>query len=48
MLHYLQGKHVDAIAAGYEPPFGGHYAPPPVLGVVDPPGSTVLGGSTNS
>ena len=37
MLRYLQGKHVDAIAAGEEPPFGGRYAPPPAPSVADPP-----------
>ena len=48
-LRYLQGKHVDAVVAGEEPPFGGRYAPPPAPSVADPPtpNSTVLGGSTN-
>ena len=48
MLHYLQGVHVDAVAAGEEPPFGGRYAPPPpVSSVATPPSSTILGASTN-
>ena len=34
---YLQGKHVDVVAAGEEPPFGGRYAPPPAPSVADPP-----------
>ena len=47
MLHYLQGVHVDVVAAGEEPPFGGRYAPPPAPSVADPPArsNTVLGGS---
>ena len=47
MLCYLQGKHVDAVAAGEEPPFGGRYAPPPAPSVADPPApsNTILGGS---
>ena len=47
MLRYLQGKHVDVVAAGEEPPFGGRYAPPPAPSVADPPtlSNTVLGGS---
>ena len=36
MLHYLQGTHVDAVAAREKHPFGGRYAPPP--------SSTILGG----
>ena len=40
MLRYLQGKHVDDVAAGLEPPFGGLYAPPADSSVADPPSST--------
>jgi hypothetical protein len=28
MLHYLQGKTVDVIAGGEDPPWNGLYAPP--------------------
>ena len=40
MLPYLQGKHEDAVAAGEEPPFGGRYSPPQVLGQTTPPPAT--------
>ena len=39
MLRYLQGTHVDVVAVGEKPPFGGRYAPPP--------SNTILGGSSN-
>src|SRR5687767_2642018 len=45
MLHYLQRYHEDAIAAGQEPPFGGRYAPSPVLGVSGPLSTTVVCGT---
>ena len=40
MLRYLQGKHIDAVAAGQEPPFCGLYAPPADPSVADPPRTT--------
>ena len=48
LIRFLEGKHVDAVAAGEEPPFGGLYGPPPVPSVGDPPTSTILGGSTKA
>lgn len=35
----MEGKHVDVVAAGQEPPFGCLYAPPANPSVVDPPSS---------
>ena len=32
MLRYLERCHEDAVVAGQKSPFGGRYAPPPVLG----------------
>jgi hypothetical protein len=37
MLRHLQGRTADAIARGEEPPWGGLYAPPADLCVVNPP-----------
>ena len=45
MLRYLQQRHEEAVAAGQEPPFGGRYAPPSVLGVSRPLSTTVSGGT---
>ena len=36
MLRFLQAKHVQDVAAGLEPPFGGLYAPPADPSVGDP------------
>ena len=45
MLRYLQKRHEEVIAAGQEPPFGGHYAPPSVPSVSRPLSTTVSGGT---
>ena len=45
MLRYLQQRHEEAVAAGQEPPFGGRYAPPSILGVSRPLSITISGGT---
>jgi hypothetical protein len=37
MHYYLQGKTIDAIAKGEEPPWCGLYAPPADPSVANPP-----------
>nr|TKW28102.1 hypothetical protein SEVIR_3G303150v2 [Setaria viridis] len=45
MLHFLQRRHENAVAADQEPPFDGRYAPSSVPGVSHLLSTTIVGGT---